>query len=104
SRRRHTRFSRDWSSDVCSSDLNLTRCAEVTVATPTTVGVLYPGHAAEDDYPLLAERLGPGVALPLVHTTEHDVAHTVDDLLAVEIGRASCRERVQSAVVGGGLR
>src|SRR5690606_39669945 len=34
SRRRHTRFSRDWSSDVCSSDLvekppgvSLTRCA-----------------------------------------------------------------------------
>src|SRR5690606_40702066 len=24
SRRRHTRFSRDWSSDVCSSDLHLT--------------------------------------------------------------------------------
>src|SRR5690606_39841922 len=24
SRRRHTRFSRDWSSDVCSSDLSLT--------------------------------------------------------------------------------
>src|SRR5690606_39716524 len=25
SRRRHTRFSRDWSSDVCSSDLNIHR-------------------------------------------------------------------------------
>src|SRR5690606_40030471 len=25
SRRRHTRFSRDWSSDVCSSDLELAR-------------------------------------------------------------------------------
>src|SRR5690606_39333817 len=25
SRRRHTRFSRDWSSDVCSSDLNSTQ-------------------------------------------------------------------------------
>src|SRR5690606_40337643 len=25
SRRRHTRFSRDWSSDVCSSDLRKTR-------------------------------------------------------------------------------
>src|SRR5690606_40406093 len=25
SRRRHTRFSRDWSSDVCSSDLNIPR-------------------------------------------------------------------------------
>src|SRR6266511_4814663 len=28
SRRRHTRFSRDWSSDVCSSDLTLWRLAE----------------------------------------------------------------------------
>src|SRR5690606_39370816 len=26
SRRRHTRFSRDWSSDVCSSDLHRCRC------------------------------------------------------------------------------
>src|SRR5690606_39952105 len=26
SRRRHTRFSRDWSSDVCSSDLGPTAC------------------------------------------------------------------------------
>src|SRR5690606_41129484 len=29
SRRRHTRFSRDWSSDVCSSDLSL--CLQWTV-------------------------------------------------------------------------
>src|SRR5690606_8978835 len=27
SRRRHTRFSRDWSSDVCSSDLRITQLA-----------------------------------------------------------------------------
>src|SRR5690606_39691708 len=26
SRRRHTRFSRDWSSDVCSSDLSVEAC------------------------------------------------------------------------------
>src|SRR6266508_2159555 len=26
SRRRHTRWPRDWSSDVCSSDLSTTRC------------------------------------------------------------------------------
>src|SRR5690606_32902368 len=33
SRRRHTRFSRDWSSDVCSSDLPLTgRALVLTVA------------------------------------------------------------------------
>src|SRR6266511_5647611 len=30
SRRRHTRFSRDWSSDVCSSDLRPTWCARGT--------------------------------------------------------------------------
>src|SRR5690606_15031771 len=30
--RRHTRFSRDWSSDVCSSDLNLRRRASNAVA------------------------------------------------------------------------
>src|SRR5690606_40094503 len=29
-RRRHTRFSRDWSSDVCSSDLNRTKHRTVT--------------------------------------------------------------------------
>src|SRR5690606_40685684 len=30
SRRRHTRFSRDWSSDVCSSDLGLLRLVRLT--------------------------------------------------------------------------
>src|SRR5690606_40229882 len=30
SRRRHTRFSRDWSSDVCSSDLSCTASALIS--------------------------------------------------------------------------
>src|SRR5690606_8914999 len=34
SRRRHTRFSRDWSSDVCSSDLT-SRCAEEKATWPS---------------------------------------------------------------------
>src|SRR5690606_6307098 len=34
SRRRHTRFSRDWSSDVCSSDLGLERRGPVVPAHP----------------------------------------------------------------------
>src|SRR3712207_2496549 len=33
SRRRHTRYWRDWSSDVCSSDLAMVGCAEPTVVT-----------------------------------------------------------------------
>src|SRR3712207_8969567 len=32
SRRRHTRYWRDWSSDVCSSDLRLIRSIEVSLA------------------------------------------------------------------------
>src|SRR5690606_40476745 len=35
-RRRHTRFSRDWSSDVCSSDL-LSLVAAVVIAVPAGV-------------------------------------------------------------------
>src|SRR5690606_40705866 len=34
SRRRHTRFSRDWSSDVCSSDLMLLEAARTLGASP----------------------------------------------------------------------
>lgn len=58
-------------------------CLEALVARKTTVGMLYPGYAAEDDYPALERLLGAGAALPLVHTTPDDVAHTEDDLLAV---------------------
>src|SRR5690606_39722688 len=44
SRRRHTRFSRDWSSDVCSSDLLPCRCStggcctSGTIPLPTQIG------------------------------------------------------------------
>src|SRR2546422_7615066 len=44
SRRRHTRCSRDWSSDVCSSDLSL-GCDKATVDSERLVGQLV-GHGA----------------------------------------------------------
>lgn len=47
------------------------------------VGILYPGHAAEDDYPLAQELLGPGVRLPVVHTEMPEDAHRVDALLEI---------------------
>ena len=48
----------------------------------TTVGMLYPGHSAEDDYPTLAARLGGQIRLPVVVITSvgEDV-HRVDALL-----------------------
>jgi maleate cis-trans isomerase len=47
----------------------------------TTVGLLYPGHAAEDDFPLLQGILGDDVRLPVVHTSVGEDAHRVDALL-----------------------
>src|SRR5699024_11647682 len=84
SRRRHTRSKRDWSSDVCSSDL-----------------VLKLDHLVRSgkDHLMLAHDR------PAAHGTDADLlllsllAH-----LAPEIGRASCREREFLLVVGGYLK
>jgi maleate cis-trans isomerase len=47
----------------------------------TTVGILYPGYSAEDDFRRLAEALGPDVALPVHHTVMVEDAHRADALL-----------------------
>jgi len=47
----------------------------------TTVGLLYPGYAAEDDFPLIQGILGDDVALPVVHTSVGEDVHRVDALL-----------------------
>jgi len=47
-----------------------------------TVGILYPGYSAEDDYPR-AEKLLDGARLPLVHTEMREDAHRVDALLDI---------------------
>src|SRR5690606_39859484 len=74
SRRRHTRFSRDWSSDVCSSDLG-----SATANPPLSAA---PGGAGTRDADL-CNALGEWRSRP------------------VQIGRASCRERETVLVVGG---
>ncbi len=55
-------------------------------STPT-VGLLYPGFGAEDDFPALERRLGDAVRLPLVHTSVGEDAHRVDALL--DLGSSS---------------
>ncbi|MBN9109557.1 MAG: maleate cis-trans isomerase [Pseudonocardia sp.] len=49
----------------------------------TTVGILYPGYSAEDDYPRAEAALGGGSRLPLVHTEMREDAHRVDALLDI---------------------
>jgi len=54
---------------------------------PPCVGLLYPGHSAEDDFPALERRLSGRVRLPLVHTSVGEDAHRVDAL--VDLGSPS---------------
>lgn len=42
------------------------------------IGILYPLHSAEDDYPTMAARLEPPVEVRVVHTDAVDL-HTVED-------------------------
>lgn len=46
-----------------------------------TVGLLYPGHSAEDDFPALEARVAPALRLPVVITSVGEDAHRVDALL-----------------------
>lgn len=50
------------------------------------VGILYPGHSAEDDYRRLEVRLGDGTRFAVAHTTMVEDAHRLDALL--DWGRA----------------
>src|SRR5207302_8311123 len=80
SRRRHTRFSRDWSSDVCSSDLCACAASTPRRSFPQT----------------------PPPPQPVSHFPSWPVGDTRATFRyvarrAAEIGRASCRERVESA-------
>ncbi|WP_018155434.1 maleate cis-trans isomerase family protein [Demetria terragena] len=57
--------------------------------TTPTVGMLYPGYSAEDDYPAFAARVrdaGIPIDLPLIHTRMDIDAHEVGPLL--DIGNA----------------
>src|SRR5437868_8560666 len=96
SRRRHTRSKRDWSSDVCSSDLNgvVPSADSATITGSNLVGV-------------------DGSIAPLTSATENITRATAaltwqrrngffvgGGVSWNEIGRASCRERVESE--GGG--
>src|SRR5690606_39684056 len=101
---RHTRFSRDWSSDVCSSDLDTETLRVVTpggsIGTVDVevslnsgqVGVLK--NAFRYLQPVQASIQGEG----RIYDAELDPTGTY---LMTEIGRASGRERVENSVEEG---
>src|SRR5206468_5784851 len=98
SRRRHTRSDRDWSSDVCSSDL----------LTGPNGRWSFPagGWQVQQDQlgnPVLASTAaGLNVATPNGATyTGAGTWRNYRVTVGLQIGRASCRERVEIWVVGG---
>src|SRR5690606_40365573 len=89
SRRRHTRFSRDWSSDVCSSDLD--PVVVVVTWTPSLYRVIV--------VPATGESSQSFVFVPLMHSSSWFTKSAVvllehTSVIGPEIGRASCREGV----------
>src|SRR5436853_4956870 len=97
SRRRHTRCLSDWSSDVCSSDLTTTLLANLRAkAIECLAQVRIPDP--ERRYAAYPFELSGGqcqrvmIALALACNPQ------------LQIGRASCRERVWISVVAGSVK
>src|SRR5690606_40264139 len=91
SRRRHTRFSRDWSSDVCSSDLKPYRLDIYGLSKFFNERIAW---AYQRRYGIETV----GLRMATVWLPDHE---PTDQLLRDQIGRASCRERVKDDVVAG---
>src|SRR5690606_40761911 len=91
--RRHTRFSRDWSSDVCSSDLGLLPAPALTTwgfvgaylrgSSPKSDDGLWNNGDREDGW---AFYYGGNVSLGFAAGN-----YPLYKTLSAEIGRASCR-------------
>src|SRR5206468_6779253 len=102
SRRRHTRSDRDWSSDVCSSDLiaqdYLSKNDLEGAEGEANKAIAY--NSSNDDAYVVRGLVSYIRALQAKKTMEVDNCLTGVD---AEIGRASCRERVESGVSGGAV-
>src|SRR5256884_2529393 len=85
SRSRHTRCSRDWSSDVCSSDLELVVFADSS-ADAALVGVALPAQAehAPHAVPMLVT-----TDASLVERVERELARCLGDLPTARVARAA---------------
>src|SRR5206468_9189244 len=84
SRRRHTRSDRDWSSDVCSSDLDRQLGRVIAALAELGMADVAPGVDQVLGGPVLVAVGVPG-----------GVVVVLRDRIVQQIGRASCRERVE---------
>src|SRR5690606_40161068 len=98
--RRHPRISRDWSSDVGSSDLAQQHWLRMYKLGDGPIYTFYtPYHLCHLEVPFTIARaalFGDAVVAP-------EAGHVVD-VVTCEVGRASCRERGAGQAGGGGSR
>src|SRR5437870_7825069 len=94
SRRRHTRWPRDWSSDVCSSDL--ARCRRLR---PSPCRVRPPAAAWPRNRRHRARTAGPPARARAPRSPGRCEPAARCPWRVRKIGRASCREREREAVV-----
>src|SRR5438445_2953178 len=80
SRRRHTRYWRDWSSDVCSSDLAVQQLMLAVLVGLHQDLAAFPAELKIGEHQLL---------------NRVEVPFLARSCLVMQIGRASCRERVE---------
>src|SRR5207249_8755573 len=94
-----TRSKRDWSSDVCSSDLESARRV-LFIGVPIAVLLVVLSRLATSSWELpigllLVAILGAvTVGWIWLYLTNSSIALTAEHLRVTEIGRASCRESV----------
>src|SRR5205085_6842769 len=93
SRRRHTRFDCDWSSDVCSSDL-------YAIQQPSHAHVVESKRGVDCGAGSAAESRSDRWSSPANAHRSH-LCWPTPRRWSRQIGRASCRERVESAGVAG---
>src|SRR5690606_40127861 len=102
SRRRHTRFSRDWSSDVCSSDLFSSLLITVSGITGWFQRLMQymPRHIAAAMLAGILIRFGMDLFVAM--QTQWLMVGLM--FMTFKIGRASCRERGEIVVDGVALK
>src|SRR5690606_40615443 len=98
------RFSRDWSSDVCSSDLLDARAARVEDVRIVDVCTCTQAREQPDEASARARANDRQIETSVAHVGERRHRRAATRLLAVrnreehEIGRASCRATVQATM------
>src|SRR5690606_39563422 len=99
SRRRHTRFSRDWSSDVCSSDLQLKNQDSSIHWHGLLLPAIMDGVPGFNQY----DGIKPGQSFKYHFKIRQNGTYWYHAHSKGQIGRASCRERVYSEEDGRAL-